>query len=295
MNVFVTGATGYIGSSVCAALQAAHHTVLGLARSDASEATLRARGITPYRGDIRHGESLVEAVQRTDAVIHAAYTNNDDAALADAEAVTAMLDAQRGTSKTFIYTSSVWVYGSRGDEKITSTTEIAPIPFAQWETVLEEHVLIAALDGIRSIVIRPSVVYGYGGGLPEMFIESAREMGAARYVGPGTNRWPLVHVDTLGVLYANALKYAPPSTTWVAAQGPSYRVLELAEAASIGAGTEGRTVSWDVEEARRELGSMVDGLVADQCVDASDTRAALHWTPTGPDALDDLRAGARTI
>src|SRR5437764_736703 len=131
-------------------------------------------------------------------------------------------------------------------------------------SAVEERVLAGARRGIRSIVIRPAIVYGRGGGIPATFVESARKEGAARFIGSGENRWPLVHVDDLADLYLLALEKAPPGTLLLGVSGPSHSVRDVAAAASRGAGAEGRIRAWPLEEARKKLGPYADALVLDQ-------------------------------
>ncbi len=152
--------------------------------------------------------------------------------------------------------------------------------------------LDAAAQGVRAVVIRPAIVYGRGGGIPADFVKSARETGAARYVGTGENRWAMVHVEDLADVYVRALQKAPAGTLLHAADGPSYRVKEIAEAASLGAGAGGRTESWPLEEARKTLGAYADALVLDQQVSAERAKATLGWKPDAPSLLQDLRRGS---
>jgi len=157
---------------------------------------------------------------------------------------------------------------------------------------LEQEVLTYKDRGVRAIVIRPAAVCGRGGGLLSMLSQSARQSGAARYVGNGENRWALVHVDDLAQLYLLALEKAPAGSIYVAASGPSCSVRGLAEAASIGAGAHGKAESWPLDEARKTLGPLVDGLLLDQQVSGEKARRELGWNPKTPSVLDDLRAGS---
>ncbi|MDQ2950041.1 MAG: NAD-dependent epimerase/dehydratase family protein, partial [Acidobacteriota bacterium] len=224
MKVFLTGATGYIGSAVAEALLAAGHTVAALARSLEAEQTIRDRGMTPVSGDLKHPESLTAPIQSVDGVIHAGTTNEGRA---DGEAILAMLSALKGTGKPFVYTSGVWVIGKTGDQPADESTPLNPPPIVAWRPAVEKSVLNAS-PGVRTIVIRPGVVYGRAAGLPGMFVQSAQESGAARYIGDGLNRWPLVHVEDLADLYVRAIESAPAGTLLHAVDGPAVRVKEIA-------------------------------------------------------------------
>ena len=291
MKVFLTGATGYIGSSVADALLAAGHSVTGLARSEEAARKLIEKGITPHRGDLRSLDGLQAAARAFAGIIHAGTTNDGPS---DTAAISAMLDAVRGSGKPFVYTSGIWVLGDTGARIADETAPLKPAALVAWRPGLEQLVLAAARDPVRAIVIRPALVYGRGGGIPADFVRSARETGSARYVGTGDNRWPLVHVEDLGDLYLRAVEKAPTGVLLHASHGEAYRVRQLAEAASVGAGADGRTESWPLEEARKALGPLADALVLDQQVSGEKAKSMLGWSPHGPDALEDLRHGSYT-
>lgn len=292
MNVLLTGATGYIGSAVVEALQQSGHQVTGLARSDQAMNKLKARGIRMHKGDLLDVMTIEHAAREAEGVIHAGATNDANMAEADTSAVRAILAALRGTGKPFIYTSGVWVMGNTGDQVADESKPLDPTPVIAWRASLEGEIAKAAKQGIRAIIIRPADVYGHGGGLLAMFVQSAREHGTARYIGTGENRWPFVHVDDLADLYVRALEKAPPGTLVIGAHGPSFRVHELAEAASLGAGAHGRTEAWALEEARTQMGPLADALVLDQQVSGDKAKRLLGWVPTAPSVLEDLKHGS---
>src|SRR3954469_16063815 len=207
MRIFLTGATGYIGSAVAERLRAAGHELTALARSDASAAKLSAAGIQAVRGDFSDPSSVGPAARAADGTISLATTYDPNI---DGPAIDAILDALAGSTKPFIYTSGIWSHGDTGGKVVDETSPPRPAPLVSWRQAVEGRVLQAASRGIRSIVIRPAIVYGRGGGIPAGFAESAQKDGAARYVGTGENRWPFVHVDDLADLYALALEKAPP-------------------------------------------------------------------------------------
>jgi nucleoside-diphosphate-sugar epimerase len=161
-----------------------------------------------------------------------------------------------------------------------------------WRSAVEREVLLAAADGVRSVVLQPAVVYGRAGGLPARFTSSARRDGAARFVGTGENRWAVVHVDDLAELYLRALERAPAGTLLIAAAGPSVRVGDLARAASEGAGAGGKVTAWPLAEARQRLGDYADALVMDQQASSRQAEELLGWKPSRPGILDELRHGS---
>jgi nucleoside-diphosphate-sugar epimerase len=289
MKVFLTGATGYIGTAVAERLLAAGHELTALARSESSLNKLRAAGISPLRGDFAEPTTVGRAATAADGVISLATTY--DAAI-DGPAIDAILGALDGSNKPFIYTSGIWSHGDTGGRVVDETAPAKPAELVAWRQAVEERVLASARRGIRSIVIRPAIVYGRGAGIPATFVESARKEGAARFIGTGKNRWPLVHVDDLADLYLLALENAPPGTLLLGVAGPSRAVSEMAAAASRGAGAGGRTVATPLEEARKSMGAYADALALDQQATGKRAQELLGWKPHRPDILQELERGS---
>jgi nucleoside-diphosphate-sugar epimerase len=292
MDVFLTGATGYIGSAVAEGLQKAGHKVTGLARTGEKAKQLESRGVRACIGDLLKPETLVAPARAAEGVIHTASTNDANAAQADASVVRAILKALEGTGKPFVYTSGVWVLGSTGDKAADEQAPVNPTPLVAHRSAIEQEVLGYKGLGVRTVVIRPALVYGRGGSIPKMLVQSARETGAARFVGDGQNRWPFVDVDDLAQLYVLALEKAAPGSLYNAAHGPSYRVREVAEAASIGAGAKGKTQAWPLEEARKTMHAFADALVLDQQISSEKAKKKLGWSPRAASVLDELKTGS---
>lgn len=285
MVIFLTGATGYIGSAVADALLNAGHSVIGLARSDEAAGRLHLRNISVHHGDLDSTSSLVSAAEAADGVIHAGTTNNGTV---DRQAISAMLNAMAGSGKPFLYTSGIWVVGDTGGRVADESWPARPVPLVAWRADVEQLVLDASARDVRSIVIRPGVVYGRGGGIPAGFIESARETGVVRYVGNGQNHWPVIDADDLADLYVRAIEKAPAGTLLIAAEQRAYQVREIAAAAS----ATGRTDAWPLEEARKALGGYADALVLDQKMSSDRAQALLGWKPRALGILEDLRRGS---
>jgi nucleoside-diphosphate-sugar epimerase len=294
MEVFLSGATGYIGSAVAQALQKAGHKVTGLARTEEKAKHLESQGMRSLIGDLQKPEALAAAARAAESVIHTANTNDANSAQVDAAVVRAILKALEGTGKPFVYTSGVWVLGSTGDKVADERAPVNPTPLVAQRPAIEQAVLAYKDHGVRTIVIRPALVYGRGGSIPRMLAQSARETGAARYVGDGRNRWPFVDVDDLAQLYVLALEKAAPGSLYNAAHGPSYCVREVAEAASIGAGAKGKTQAWPLEEARKTMHAFADALVLDQQISGEKAKKELGWSPRAVSVLDDLKTGSYT-
>ena len=289
MNIFLTGATGYIGSAVADALMKAGHSVTGLARSDEAAGKLRLKGVASHPGDLKSPASLTAAASALDGVIHTGTTNDGRV---DQAAIRAMLDALKGSGKPFVYTSGVWVLGDTGDRVADETAPLNPIALVSWRPEVERIVLDSAKQGVRAIVLRPALVYGRAGGIPADLVKSATENGAARYVGTGHNRWPVIDVDDLADLYLRAVERAAAGTLLLAADSSTHRVQEIAEAASAGAGKNGRTESWPLDQARKTLGAYADALVLNQRVSSARATTLLGWKPRAAGILEDLRRGS---
>lgn len=291
MRVFVTGATGYVGMPIVEALRSAGHGVVGLARSGDAAAKLTAAGAEVLRGSLEELDVLARGAREADAVIHAGATGKPGQDAVDTAAVGAMLDALEGSGKPFIYTSGLWVLGNTGDQVADEDAPLHPSAIVAWRADLERGIIDAAKRGIRSVIVRPGVVYGRGGGTPGTFVSSARRKGVVRYVGDGRQRWAFVHVDDLADLYVLALD-APAGTVLNAVSGPSIPVRQVAEAAAEANGA--RAEAWPLEDARSVLGVYADALALDQQVSAEHARS-LGWTPCRPPVLDELRTGSYVV
>ena len=296
MNVLVTGATGYVGAAVVGALLAAGHDVHGLARSEESAARLASRGASVVMGDITDAGGMESAARAAEAVVHAASTHGPEAEEADRTATGAILAALEGTGKTFVYTSGAWVMGNTPDGVALADegTPIEPTPMLAWRPAVEREVLEAASRGIRTLVVRPALVFGGGGGVIEELVGWARERGAGRFVSPpaGEPSWTLVHRDDLGVLYAALLVSDVAGGTLLVAAGEGpYPVRDIAAAASRAAGAEGRVEPWPLDKAREELGDYADALALDQRLSGEKARQIVGWKPSAPTVFEELDGG----
>ncbi len=294
MRVLVTGATGLIGGAVARRLALAGHAVVGLARSDASAAKLAGRGYETVRGDLADVAGIAEAAGCVDAVVHAASPTDGNRAAYDEAATRAIIDALRGTAKRFVYTSGCLLYGATGDTPATEDGPLHPIDLVRFRQALEGEVLAAAADDVHAIVIRPGWVYGNRGGAAMMMVASAMEHGAAHYVGDGRNRWTTVHADDLADLYLLALERAPAASIFNGTHGAAIPLIEIARAASEGAGAGGRVAAWPLDEARQALGDFADAIACDQVVSGELPKHELGWSPSRPSIIDELRSYAPT-
>jgi nucleoside-diphosphate-sugar epimerase len=268
MNIFLTGATGLLGSSIGRALAAAGHHVHALVRSPAT--ILGTTGWTAVPGDLGDLALLTAAAARADGVVHAARAADDASGAADTAATRALLAGLAGTGRPLLYTSGTWVLGTTGDAWADESSPTHPTaPLVGWRSALEREVLAAGAHGVRASVIRPGIVFGDGAG-----ILGALGRGELPVVGSGRQRWSLVHRDDLAELYVKAL--AAPAGSVLHGVGTVATVDEIV--ATLGAAAPPlRRLPLDA--ARRELGAFADALALDQQVDARQTRARLGWQP----------------
>jgi nucleoside-diphosphate-sugar epimerase len=286
MPVFVTGGTGYIGSSVVRELRKRTHVVRALARSDQAERALRALGAEPVRGGLTDLDTLRGEAAHADAVVHCAFDHTvADMIAIERAAVEALIDAMP-PDRAFVYTSGVWVYGSRGDAVVAEDAPLAPLQIVAWRPAHEQ--LVLAQDGrLRPIVIRPGIVYGDGGGIPGGFVRDAAS-GPVRVVGDGTNRWPTVRHDALAELYGAAVDHRTARGIYNAVRGASVPYLEIARAASRAAGGDGGIEHLPLDDARAMMGPFADALACDLSVDSAKAARELGWEPHRPTLLEEL-------
>jgi nucleoside-diphosphate-sugar epimerase len=287
MPVFVTGGSGFIGRSVVRELKHRTHVVRALARSDAADTALRELGAEPVRGDLRDLDLLRREAAHADAVVHTAFEPSAEGVGVERAALEALLDAIPA-GRTFVYTSGVWVYGSRGDATIDETSPLAPLALVAWRPAHEE--LVLDQDGrLRAVVIRPGVVYGDGGGMPGAMVEQARA-GTLRIAGDGENRWPTVRHDALAELYGRVIDDRVAHGVYNATRGASVPYVEIANAAARAAGGDGGVASISLEEARAAMGPFADALASDLTIDSGKAERELGWAPHRPTLLEELAA-----
>ena len=292
MNVLVIGATGYIGSAVCRELAAAGHAVTGLARSEEAAAKLRAAGHEPVAGDVDQSSRVAALAAQSDGVIYAVQLYAPNAFDIESLALRAIVEGLANSGKPFVYTSGAWAYGDTGERVADEDAPLNPPALVARRPELERIALDGAHSGVRASVVRPGDVYGEGRGIPAMLVSSARDRGAASFVGDGRNRWAVVHVEDLARLYVLMFEGASGGDLFNANDETAFSVREMAEAASRGAGRGGAVHSWPLDEARKELGPFADALVLDQRLTSARARQRLGWTVRSTTILDDLERGS---
>jgi nucleoside-diphosphate-sugar epimerase len=287
MRVFVTGATGYVGAAVCAAVKKRGHDVVGLARSAAAVDKLKAAGVHPVSGSLADASILREMTHDADAVIHCGFEQSPDGVRLESDALDAMLSAIDTDHEAFIYTSGVWVYGDTKGNVVDESARLNPIPLVAWRPSHEKRVQDAQKHKLRTIVIRPGLVYGGHGGLVGMMLGQAKARQLA-IVGNGENHWPMIRVDALAELYALAMERAPADSIYNGVSGDSVQYGRLARAVSHAAGADGELPKIPIEKARETIGPFADALALDQRVSGAKAVRELGWQPHRPSVLDEL-------
>ena len=283
MQVFITGATGYIGFAVSAALRRHGHRVFGLARNDTRAARLARHEIEPVIGDLADPKSYADVAARCSVLIHTAFEYSAEGVAKDKLAIETLLDAgRRGAQpKTLIFTSGAWVYGDTGDQMVDETTPLDPIKLVAWRPAHEELVLRAS--GVRGLVIRAGCVYGGAGGLTAQWFAKP---GAV--VGEGRNRWTMVHLDDLACAYVRAAESGLGGEIFNVTDRSRFTVLELTTAAARAAGYTGEIPLLPLAEAKKTMGDFADALALNQHVDSGKAVRLLGWQPRHGGFLDEV-------
>jgi nucleoside-diphosphate-sugar epimerase len=291
MRVFLTGATGFIGSRVAAQLLGAGHQVLGLTRSDAGARTLESIGAEAFRGDIEDLESLSRGAEQADAVIHTAFDHDFSNFVANCEkdgrAIRALGKPLVGSDRPLLITSGVGMGYSGPGKPATEDVFDREHPNPRIVSELTGAELSAA--GVNVQVIRlPQVHDTVKQGLITPVIEISRAKGVSAYIGEGRTCWSAAHVDDVAKLYRLALEKNAKGGVYHAVAEEGVPMRDIAEV--IGAGLKIPVVSLSAEEAPAHFGWMAGFAAMDMPASSALTRERLGWSPIGPDLISDLRA-----
>ena len=289
MRVFVTGATGFIGSTIVPELINAGHQVLGLTRSDGGVRSLTAAGAEAYRGSLEDLDSLRRGAAASDGVIHCAFDHDFSNFVANCEkdrrAIEALGAALAGSDRPLVITSGTGMGNAANGRPATEDTFNLDHPNPRKASELA-GVAVSATGVNVSVVRLPQVHDTLKQGLISPLVAIAREKGVSAYVGDGSNRWPAAHVLDVAHLYRLALEKREAGARYHAVAEEGVSVRDIAEV--LGRGLKVPVVSLSLEEAQAHFGwlGMFAGL--DLPASSAQTRERLGWHPTGPSLITDL-------
>ncbi|WP_447757272.1 NAD-dependent epimerase/dehydratase family protein [Pseudomonas moraviensis] len=293
MNVFVTGAAGFIGGSIATGLVQAGHKVTGLVRSAEQADELKALGMNAVIGTLDDSQLLAEQARAADAVINAASSDHRGA-------VEALLDALRGSNRVFLHTSGSSIVGDASGGKSSDVIyyeDNLPEPTVDKadRVAIDNLVLAASKDGVNSAVICNTLIYGHSLGvkrdsvqLPRL-LKQARKSGVVRHVGSGQNIWSNVHIEDVVALYLLALTRNVPGTFYFVESGEASFIdmtTAMAEALNLG-----KPQDWPLQDAEAEWGyEMANyGLGSNSRVRGKHARELLGWTPKRTSVVEWIR------
>jgi nucleoside-diphosphate-sugar epimerase len=290
MRIFLTGATGFIGSHIVPELLAAGHEVLGMTRSEEGVRSLTAAGASPHLATLEDLDAIKSGAANADAVIHTAFDHDFSNFVANCEkdkrVIEALGSVLKGSARSLLITSGTGI-GDPGDGRPASEDVFNPHhPNPRIASELTAQRLLD--DGVNISVMRlPQVHDTVKQGLITPYIAMAIEKGVVAYVGEGQNRWPAAHVLDVANLYVRASDKAEPGARYhaVAEQGVTARAI----AEIVGAGLNLPVISLSAGEAAHHFGWFSMFASLDMPASSALTRATLGWEPTGPDLLTDLK------
>ncbi len=283
MKIFLTGATGYIGSAVLDALIRAGHQVTAIVRDNEKAARVADRGAQPILGNLAEPDFWRKRAEGHEAYVHTAFDSSPRGPATDRTAIDVLMAMARreagkgrGRGRLFLYTSGLWVLG-RAPEPIDESAPLNPIQISAWRAPHEQVVRDAASGGLRTAIIRPGIVYGGARGIMGDVFRSAVN-GLVRVIGDGNNRWPLIYERDVADLYARVVANEAAEGVYHATDDADERVNDIVEAISPYLNTRPDVRHVPIEEARSKMGVYADALALDQVVRSPRSRE-LGWAP----------------
>lgn len=291
MRIFLTGATGFIGSRIVPELIAGGHQLLGMTRSESGARALADVGAEAHHATLEDLDSIRAGVEHADAVIHTAFDHDFSNFVAncekDARVIAAMGEVLRGSNRPLLITSGVGMGGSAPGVLATEQVFDRTHPNPRAASEIAGAALLDA--GVHVAVVRlPQVHDTERQGLVSPLVTMAREKGATAYIGEGANRWAAAHVSDVATLYARAIDRAVPGARYHAVAEEGVAARAIAEAIAEGLGIPALSITPD--QAPDYFGWMAMFASLDIAASSAWTRAELDWNPTGPGLIEDLRA-----
>ena len=296
MKIFVTGATGYIGGSVAERLLRDGHAITGLVRYKSGAKEIEARGMRAVLGALDDSEVIARAAREADAVIDTAEANHPGV-------VDAIASAVRGSGKPFLHTSGSGIVATdaAGESVDTIYDEYSPFtpsfPRMVQRAAIDQVVFDCAKQNVRSVVVRPTMIYGGGKGVRTesaqvpALIDNAKKEGIGLHIGRGENLWANVHIDDVVELYILALEKAPAGALYYAENGEE-TLKNVAASISRMLGFGGKTRAWSPQDAEAALGPKAHSSFASNSrVRGKRSRTELGWQPKGRPILEEIEQG----
>ncbi len=288
MNIFITGATGYIGSRIARTCRNAGHSVWGMTRKPEKVNILSQYEINPVIADMNNPASYLPVAKKCQVLIHAAMDPEHDTAELDRKTVQTLIaaSAQSDEKKMLIYTSGVWVYGNTLGKIADESSSLKPISMISWRPQVEAMVIKS--DDVDGMVLRPGCGYGKEGGMTVHWFQGAASDNDFQVVGDGSNHWAMVHVDDLAAAYLAAVERNPRGEIFNITDGERHTVREMVQNVARVSEYNGDITFTSMKEAKKELGALADALAIDQIVDNRKAQRLLHWTPQHKGFIDQI-------
>jgi nucleoside-diphosphate-sugar epimerase len=277
-RVFVTGATGYLGSAITARLVRGGHEVHGLTRDLRSARALENAGVKAVVGDLADAESWIGVLQNCDSVVHAAFDASTGASEQDHHALEAFrVAALDGRVRRVLYTSGIWVLGPGEGAVLDESAPLNPLELVQWRAAHEEIAIDLAAHEVDTIILRPGMVYGEQRGVLGAWFAEAQQKKTVTYAGDGSQHWPMVHREDVAEAYTLALEDGKGGQRYLLGDESQYTVKQLAEAAAAAAGAVASGMP--ANEVVKSMGLFGKALLNDVQITSARARRELGWVP----------------
>ena len=281
MRIFLTGATGYIGSAVLDALVRSGHEVAALVRNTEKAERVSRLGVEPIVGDLSKPASYLPAATAADGIVHTAFEFSKNGQKVDRGAIDTLISAaerraSNGLPASLVYTSGVWVLGD-ARTPADESAPVQPVPLVAWRPE-HEQVVLGAGRGVRTVVVRPGIVYGGARGIIGDLLKCASN-GLVRVVGEGKNHWPCIYDRDLADLYVRVATLDDARGVFHANDEADESVEDIVDAIAGHAKMRPDVRHVPIEEARAKMGPYADALALDQLIRSPRARA-LGWAPT---------------